>query len=143
MNFNVEKKKSPSAKKTDSIIFKKVLGASQRLIDNARARDTSPQKILTYDLIETSTIFKEDLPTKPDRASLVNESKKNVSSTLHTSIIFDSMTTTRTLTLHDLRGIGDIFLAMLKRIESTESEQDLHLVYDSYLEHCIKNSESV
>ena len=27
-NFNVEKKKSPAAKKSDSIIFQKVLGAS-------------------------------------------------------------------------------------------------------------------
>ena len=80
-NFNVKKKKSPAAKKSDSIIFQKVLGASQRPIDIVRARDTLTQEILTYDLIETSTIFKEDLLTKPDKASLVKESEKNLSST--------------------------------------------------------------
>ena len=59
-NFSAEKK-PPAVKKSDSTIFQKVIRASQRLIDIARARDTSNQVILTYDLIETSTIFKEDL----------------------------------------------------------------------------------
>ena len=36
-NFNIEKKKSPAAKKSDSI-FQKVLGAFQRLIDIALAQ---------------------------------------------------------------------------------------------------------
>ena len=49
-NFNFEKKKSPAAKKSDSI-FQKVLGASQRLIDIALARDTSNREIIVYDLI--------------------------------------------------------------------------------------------
>ena len=59
-NFNAEKKPL-AAKKSDSTIFQKVLRASQRLIDIARASHISNQVILTYDLIETSTIFKKDL----------------------------------------------------------------------------------
>ena len=59
-NFNAEKK-PPAAKKSDSTIFQKVLRASQRPIDIVRARGTLTQEILTYDLIETSTIFQEDL----------------------------------------------------------------------------------
>ena len=64
-NFNVKKKKSPAAKKTT--IFQKVPGASQRLIHIARARDTSTQEILTCVLFETSTIFKKELLTKPEK----------------------------------------------------------------------------
>ena len=89
-------------------------------------------------MIETSTIFKEDLLTKPDKASLVKESEKNLSSThynfnsissLHSSVIFDFMAITKKVTLRDLNSIGHILQAMLKRIESTGTAQDLHLVY--------------
>ena len=75
------RRKSLLQLKRVTIIFQKVLGASQRPIDIVRARGTLTQEILTYDLIETSTIFKEDLLTKPDKASLVKESEKNLSST--------------------------------------------------------------
>ena len=101
-------------------------------------------------MIETSTIFKEDLLTKPDKASLVKESEKNLSSThynfnsissLHTSIIIDFMATIKKVTFHDLSSIGHIFQATLKRIESTGTAQDLHLVYGSYLEHSTKECE--
>ena len=113
-------------------------------------RDASTREILTYDLIEISTIFNEDLLTKPDKASFVKELEKNLSSThcnfnsissLHTSIIVDFMGTIKKVTLHDLSSIGHIFQAMLKRIEYTGTAQDLHLVYDSYLEHSTKECE--
>ena len=123
----------------NQLLNKKGLGDSQRLIDIASARDTSTQEILSYDLIETSTIFKENMPKKPHKASLVQELEKNFSSTdfkfnsiptLHTSIIVDYKATIKKVALCDLRSIGDIFLAMLKQIESTGTKQDLHLVHD-------------
>ena len=40
------------------------------------------------------------------------------------------MATIEKVTLRDLSSIGHIFQAMLKRIESTGTAQDLHLVYD-------------
>ena len=39
------------------------------------------------------------------------------------------------VTLRNLRSIGDIFLAMLKLIESTGTKQDLHLVFNAPLEY--------
>ena len=51
------------------------------------------------------------------------------------------MGTIKKVTLRDLSSIGHIFQAMLKRIESTGTAQDLHLVYDSYLEHSTKECE--
>ena len=122
----MSRRKSPAAKKSNSTISQKLLGASQRLIDIALARDTSNREILAYDSIETSTIFKEDLLTKPDKASFVKELEKNLSSThynfnsissLHTSIIVDFMATIKKVTLHDLNSIGHIFQTMLKQIE--------------------------
>ena len=59
----------------NQLLNKKGLGASQRLIDIALARDTSTWEILSYDLVETCTIFKENMPKKPDKASLVQELK--------------------------------------------------------------------
>ena len=41
------------------------------------------------------------------------------------------MATIKKVTLHDLSSIGHIFQAMLKRIESKGTAQDLHLVYDT------------
>ena len=53
------------------------------------------------------------------------------------------MGTIKKVTLRDLSSIGHIFQAMLKRIESTGTAQDLHLVYDSYLEHSTKEYEGM
>ena len=45
------------------------------------------------------------------------------------------MATIEKVTLRDLSSIGHIYQAILKRIESTLTAQDLHLVYDCYLRH--------
>ena len=53
------------------------------------------------------------------------------------------MATIEKVALRDLSSIGHIFQAMLKRIESTGTAQDLHLVYGSYLEHSTKECEGM
>ena len=55
------RKKIPAAKMSDSMIFQKVLGASQRLIDIAPARDTQLKRFLPVTLLQPTLIFKEDL----------------------------------------------------------------------------------
>ena len=92
-------------------------------------------------------LFSRKICFKPDKASLVKELEKNLGSThynfnsissLHTSIIVDFMATIEKVTLRDLSSIGHIFQAILKRIESTWTAQDLNLVYDCYLRHSSK-----
>ena len=70
------------------MIFRKGVGASLPPIDIACARDTSTQEILSCDLIATSTIFKENSPKKPDKASLVLELEKKLSPLTTYSILF-------------------------------------------------------
>ena len=95
-------------------------------------------------------LFSRKICFKPDKASLVKELEKNLGSThynfnsissLHTSIIVDFMATIEKVTLRDLSSIGHIFQAILKRIKSTWTAQNLHLVYDCYLKHSSKECE--
>ena len=59
-------KRAPSSSKTAKEVSKE-LGRAQKAIDVARSRGISMREILQFDLITTSSLFDDDMTSKPHK----------------------------------------------------------------------------
>ena len=135
----------------------KQLGQALRQIDVARSRGVPMKDILSYDHSKGTALFdKYGLTTKPDKSELVRELEKNLESSSYeftkessyqTAAIMDFMSQVRKIPdaklKLNLKVISDLFESAFTTISTTCEMQQLHIVYDSYLEDSIKECERI
>ena len=140
----------PKTGKVNIKAMKKELGLVQRQIDIARSRGITMKEILAFDLVEDSLLFDDERTSKPDKSQLTkcleafleaNDFCFSKTKTAKTSIIIDFMSLVRKIPMKRLNTINDAFEYMWKTITHIAEADEIHIVYDSYLENSLKGHE--
>ena len=125
----------------------------RRSIEVARARVRNMEELLQYDVSPTSYLFdQEGLMTKPQKSTLIQDLEANLTSDdervptkdsdLQTAFIADVMANIRKIKTNDIQTFGEFCEQFLDYISVVGRGQDrLDLVFDSYVEGSIKDSE--
>ena len=119
----------------------------------AHARGRTIEELLQYDVSSTSYLFdQEGLMTKPQKSALVQDLETKLTndderapakdSELQTACIADVMANIRKIKTKDIQTFGDFCEQFLDYISAVGQEPHrLDLVFDSYVEGSIKDSE--
>ena len=129
----------------------KNLSAAKQLQEVALARGLSQAEILSHDLLPESVIFEGDFCTKTsNKAAIVSEIEAclsiedkafNRTSSLHTEVIIDFMSSARQTVAEPDAIFGDIVDKPITRAQAACKAERYHLVYDSYNESSKKSGE--
>lgn len=129
---------------------KKSLSQAHRDLDVAKERGERIQDILSHDLLPTNALFDGDFPAKPVKHRLVQEIEKSLSpedlrfdqmSSLQTAVVVDYMSQLRMVKISAMPNFGAAIRTVLQTSQAVCSLQELHIVFDSYRELSIKESE--
>lgn len=124
-----------------------------RSIEVTRARGRTMEELLQYDVSSTSYLFdQEGLMTKPQKSALVQDLETKLTnddervptkdSELQTACIADVMANIRKIKTKDIQTFGEFCEQFLDYISAVGRGPDrLDLVFDSYVEGSIKDSE--
>ena len=153
-NVNLPKFKAlPQQPKTGKVnikSIKKELGLAQRQIDIARSKGITMKEILTFDLLEDSFLFDEGRTYTPNKSQLTkcleaflepDDFCFSMTKTAKTSVIIDFMSLIRKIPIRKLNTINDVLKYMWKTITNIAEADEIHIVYDSYLENSLKGHE--
>ena len=141
-------KKEVKGKSNDETLrdFAKV----QKDFDIARSRKIPISDILEYDLWEHSPLFDGEFLTKPKKYVLVSELIQMLqkdatffdkNSALSTVLIIDFMSLIRRISFAAFDTFTDLFDSVWKSMISTCHFQQMHVVYNSYLDSSVKECE--
>ena len=134
--------------KSDFLV--KEIAHVQKSIDIARGRGITLSRIMEHDMLSSNTMFQDDLTAKPDKAKLVNELEKELTSanldfsyasTHETVLLIDLMSVVRRMPLAEMKIFADLFRATWNKIKNICAFQRLDVVFDSYIEKSIKEGE--
>ena len=117
----------------------------------ARARGSSMEELLKYDITPTSSLFdKEGLMRKAVKSSLVQELEQSLAvhqasatkDDFHTTYLVDMMANVRKLRTKDLNTFGEFCGAALNYVQKSANDANrTDLIFDSYTGKSIKDSE--
>ena len=121
----------------------------QKLMDIAKSRHIPTSEILEYDLLGASPLFEGDFPKKLAKHELVLELERRAptsgtfikDSSENTILLADFMSILRRIPTHSIQVFRDLFTSAWLSIKSVCRFDQLHIVFDSYLEDSIKGSE--
>ena len=108
------------------------------------------KEILAFDLVEDSLLFDDERTSKPDKSQLTkcleafleaNDFCFSKTKTAKASVIIDFMSLVRKIPMKRLNTINDAFEYMWKTITHIAEANEIHIVYDSYLENSLKGHE--
>ena len=143
--------KDQKQKKESKLVLKKV-GDAQKQIYIARARGISMKEILSFDHLTSNLFFEEDLTAKRNKSDLVKQLEKQLAasdtsftaeSKLRTAIIVDFMSLIRRYPVSKLKTFDDLFRTATYSLLHAPCTEEIDIVYDSYLEHSIKECERI
>ena len=122
-----------------------------RMLDVAKERGHSMEELLQYDICSASYLFDEDgLMTTTTKSSLVHELEKQLktgdqttpSTTMKTGYIVDVMANIRKMKTSNVRTFGEFCSNTLNATQCiAKCASKIYLVFDSYFEMSIKDSE--
>ena len=121
----------------------------QRNVDIARGRGISLAQVMEHDLLSTNILFDGDYTSKPDKSALVRELEKHFESRelnfenksdLQTVLLVDFMSMIRRMLLSEL-AVLELFTATWRKVKSICQFQELHWIFDRYIENSIKEGE--
>ena len=140
-----EKEKAP---RQSSDIGVKDLSDLQRNVDVARGRGISLVQVMEHDLLSTNILFDGDYTSKPDNKSvLVRELEKHFESRelnfenksdLQTVLLVDFMSIIPRMSLSELAVFEELLTATWRKVKSICQFQELHWIFDSYIENSLK-----
>ena len=121
----------------------------QKLMDIAKSRHIPISEILEYDLLGASPLFEGDFPKKPAKHKLVLELECRAptsgtfikDSSENTILLADFASILWRIPTHSIHVFRDLFTSAWLSITSVCRFDQLHIVFDSYLEDSIKGSE--
>ena len=121
-------------------------------MDIARARDISLQEILKYDILPDCPLF-DNIGIRPHKKHEIlkplesvlkeNDYKLNMNVDISTAIIIDFMSMIRKIPFRLYNNIKEALESLWSTVMSIGTVKVIHIVYDSYLEFSIKESERV
>lgn len=121
------------------------------MLDVAKERGHSMEELLQYDISSTSYLFDEDgLMTRTTKSSIVHELEKQLktgdqttpSTAMKTGYIVDVMSNVRKMKTSNVRTFGDFCNNTLNATQYiTKCASKIYLVFDSYIEMSVKDSE--
>ena len=94
-------KRAPSSKSTEKV--SKELGKAHQAIDVARSRGISMREILQFDLITTSSLFDDDMTSKPHKHTIMKELENH---SANEDFLFDSTSSLETAIIVDVHDQG-------------------------------------
>ena len=94
----ISQKRAPSSSKTAQGVSKE-LGKAQKAIDVARSRGISMKEILQFDLITTSSLFDDDMTSKPHKHTIMKELENHLA---NEDFLFDSTISLETVIIVDV-----------------------------------------
>ena len=131
-----------------NIVSPKVLATAQRDVDIAKDRGVDLDKIFSYDILPTSSIFDGNFPLKPEKSKLIVELEKYLTKDDfefpggNFSVIVDFMSKFRSFSnLSSFKTFGQAVKCIFFSGNTLCNRTNLHIVFDSYLENSIKSSE--
>ena len=142
--------KSESDKKKAT---KKESTEAQRIVDVAKERNYDLEHLLKYDLVETSILFENNFMKKPAKSTLCPELEKKLkahdygcpsqwSFEVTTTYVVDVMGQTRRVPTVRYKTFEEYATAYFHQIDTlSEHAAAIHLVFDSYIEGSVKDSE--
>ena len=128
----------------------KDLSDLQRNVDIARGSGISLAEVMEHDLLSTNILFDGDYTSKPEKSALVRELEKHFESRelnfenksdLQTVLLVDFMSMIRRMSLSKLAVFEELFTATWRRVKCICQFQELHWIFDSYIENSIKEGE--
>lgn len=141
-------KPSPTISTTLNTVSSKMIAAAQREIEIIKERGMSFKTIYSYDILPISPIFEGDLPSKPDKSTLISDLEKNLAtadmnfSGGNLSVVVDFMSKIRSFpNLSSFETFDRAINCALAAGRSICTRTRLHVVFDSYLESTIKACE--
>ena len=144
-----EKEKVP---RQSSDIRVKDLSDLQRNVYVAKGRGISLAQVTEHDLLSTNILFNGDCTSKPDDKSvLVGELEKHFESRelnfenksdLQTVLLIDSMSMIQRMLLSEPAVSEELFTATWRKVKPICQFQELHWIFDSYIENLAKEDES-
>ena len=128
----------------------KKLGKMQKEIDMARSRGIATSELLKHDLVEESPLFHGDDMTKPQKHIMIQELEKQLEkddyafdkqSNTPTVVIVDFMSVVRKVPFAKCSTFKEALAFVWHLVTTAVSAGRVDIVYDSYLEGSIKESE--
>ena len=142
--------KATEISKEQEKIKPKDIALAQKYIEICKQRGMKMEEILTYDLLPQSPLFEGDLPAEPNKAMLVSEVEGMVDlsvwekhSQLSTHIVVDFMSKVRQNNMSLFKTLGELCRSTISSSSHLCPQQLLHLVFDSYIEHSLKECERI
>ena len=105
---------------------------------------------MEHDLLSTNILFDGDYNSKPDKSALVRELEKHFESQelnfenksdLQTKLLVDFMSMIRRMLLSELVVFEELLTARWRKAKSICQFQELHWIFNSYIENSIKEGE--
>ena len=120
-----------------------------RMLEIAKERGKSMEELLTYDVCASSYLLNEEgLITSATKSHIVQEMEKGNSpkvlppSSLKTGCIVDVMANVRKIKVNDMDDFGEFCDGMMQLVQhASKGASRIDLVFDSYLDRSIKDSE--
>ena len=110
------------------------------------------KEILSFDHLTSNLLFEEDLTAKRNKSDLVKQLEKQLTalgtsftaeSKLRTAIVVDFMSLIWQYPVSKLKTFDDLFRTATYSVLHVPCTEEIDIVYDSYLEDCIKECERI
>lgn len=131
------------------VILKQVTQC-QKNVSIARERGEAMKSILSHDILLNNPLFEDDCTAKPVKHSLLTvlESKLNSDDYIFdgrdgpkATIVVDFMSQVRKLNMSKIKTFGDIASTIIAMVRSQCNVDNIHVVFDSYIECSVKECE--
>ena len=141
---------SRASAESSSQVSIKEISYVQKIFEIEKSRGIPITEILEHDPLGKSPLFENQFTAKPDKHILIKELENAIvpndycfskSSILPAALVIDFMSVVRKLSVSKYSTIKDVFESARMSITSVCSFEQLHLVYDSYLNHSLKECE--
>ena len=147
-----DKKQKPVSSKEGITKAMKEVGRSQKHNDIARSRGIPMREILQFDHADDNFLFDGECTSKPEKHKIISELEKYLENEDYnlvkennqlTAIIVDFMLLIRKVPFTKVKTIGEALESAWKIIMNISKAEEIHIVFDSYIENSLKESERV